>query len=74
MDVVIIATKNCSHYPNLSKELNEIGIKHQIVYAEDDPQLCQTLAIRHSPNLIVDGEVIFRRQPSEDELRTFFHG
>ena len=69
---MIIATKNCAHCANMSKELDDIKIKHAIVYAEDDVELCQKLAIRHSPNLVVDGEVVFRRQPTEDELRTLF--
>ncbi len=72
MDVVILATRGCSHYQSFSKELDDIGITHRITYAEDNPELCQSLAIRHSPNLIVDGNVIFRRQPDETELREFF--
>ncbi|VAW97048.1 hypothetical protein MNBD_GAMMA21-831 [hydrothermal vent metagenome] len=72
MDVIIIATKKCNHCPNMSKELDKISVEHRIVYAEDDPELCQSLSIRHSPNLVVDGKVVFRRQPSEDELRKIF--
>lgn len=72
MDVFIIATKICSHAPNLSNELNDIGIDHRILYAEDEPELCKKLMIRHSPNLVVDGNVIFRHQPAEDELRNYF--
>ncbi len=73
MDVLIVATKNCSHCKNMSKELNDLGIEHRIVYAEDDAELCQQLEIRHSPNLVVDGEVIFRKQPTEEELRSVFN-
>lgn len=73
MDVMIIATKGCSHCTNLSKELDDLGVEHKLVFAEDEPELCQTLAIRHSPNLVVDGEVVFRRQPTEHELRDFFN-
>lgn len=72
MEVMIIATKTCTHCPNLSRELNDLGIEHTIVYAEDDPGLCQKLGIRHSPNLVVDGEVQYRRQPTEQELRQLF--
>lgn len=72
MDVMIIATKSCSHCANISKELDDIKIPHKVVYAEDEIELCQKLNIRHSPNLIVDGEVIFRRQPTEEELRKLF--
>jgi len=69
MDVLIIATKGCSHCINLAKELNDLGIDHMLVYAESEPELVEKYSIRHSPNLIVDGEVKFRRQPTEKELR-----
>jgi len=72
MDVMIVATNGCSHSANLSRELDDLGINHRVVYAEDDADLCQKLAIRHSPNLVVDGEVKFRRQPTEHELRECF--
>jgi len=72
MDVMIIATKGCSHCQNFSKELKDIGIEHVVKFAEEEPDLCKTLAIRHSPNLIVNGEVIYRRQPDESELREYF--
>jgi len=69
MDVMIIASENCSHCANLSRELDDLGIDYRILYAESEPELVQKYNIRHSPNLIVDGEVKFRRQPTEHELR-----
>ena len=69
MNVMIIATKDCSHYANLAKELDDLGVEYQLVYVEDAPELAQKYAIRHSPNLVVDDEVKFRRQPTEHELR-----
>jgi len=36
---------------------------------EAEPDMVKKYNIRHSPNLIVDGEVKFRGQPSEQELR-----
>ncbi|GMR05568.1 MAG: hypothetical protein BMS9Abin25_0143 [Gammaproteobacteria bacterium] len=69
MNVLIIATRGCSHCSNLSMELNELGIEHKLVYAESEPELVEKYSIRHSPNLIVDDEVKFRRQPTEQELR-----
>lgn len=73
MNVQIIATKGCSHCKNLSKSLADLGIEHTVLLAEEEIELCQKLAIRHSPNLVVDGEVIFRRQPTEAELRKCFN-
>lgn len=73
MNVMIIATMGCRHCKSFSKELDDIGIEHHVVYAEDEPSLCQSLAIRHSPNLVIDGKVAYRRQPSETELRNLFN-
>ena len=69
MNVMIIATKGCSHCTNLARELDDLGVEYRLVYAEDEPELAQKYGIRHSPNLIVDDEVKFRRQPTEHELR-----
>ncbi|MDT8403196.1 thioredoxin family protein [Sulfuriflexus sp.] len=73
MEVMIIATRDCSHCANLSKEIDNLGIGHRVAYAEDEMDLCQKLDIRHSPNLIVDGKVIYRRQPTEHKLREYFN-
>jgi len=69
MDVMIIASRECTHCKNLARELDDLGVKYQVVYAEADPELVKKYNIRHSPNLIVDGEVKFRGQPTEHELR-----
>jgi len=66
---MIIATKDCSHRSTLEKELRDLGVDYRLVYAEDEPELVQKYSIRHSPNLIVDEVVQFRRQPTELELR-----
>ena len=64
MNVMIIATKDCNHCANLA----DLGVEYQLFYAEDKPGLLQKYGIRHLPNLIVDDEVKFRRQPTEHEL------
>lgn len=73
MNVMIMATKNCSHCKNFSRELEDIGIEHDVIYCDDVPDLVKKYGIRHSPNLIVDGEVVFRKQPTEGELKEFFN-
>ena len=73
MDVLILATKGCSHCKNFSRELNDIGIDHRVLYCDDEPALSEKFGIRHSPNLIVNDEVIFRRQPTEGELKEYFN-
>ncbi|MEO6696920.1 MAG: thioredoxin family protein [Gammaproteobacteria bacterium] len=72
MDVMIIATKACTHRKNLEKELDCLRIPFRVCFVEDHADLVERFAIRHSPNLIVDNEVVFRRQPTEAELHAFF--
>lgn len=72
MDVIIFATKSCSHRLNLEKELECLHIPYRVCFAENSPDLVQKFSIRHSPNLIVDDEVVFREQPTEEELHAYF--
>lgn len=72
MDVTIIATKTCTHRPNLERELEHLQVPYHTYFVEDHADLVEQFAIRHSPNLIVDGNVAFRRQPTEAELRALF--
>ena len=72
MDVIIIATKTCMHRKDLEKELESLGISYSVCFVEDCTDLVQKFGIRHSPNLIVDDEVVFRKQPTEVELHAYF--
>lgn len=72
MKVRIIATRNCSHYHNLERELKDLAVVYEVLFVEDHPEIVQRYSIRHSPNLVVDDEVVFRRQPTEGELRALF--
>jgi len=72
MDVMIIATKACTHRKNLEKELECLHIPYRMYFVEDRADLVQKFSIRHSPNLIVDDEVVFRKQPTEVELHAYF--
>ena len=72
MDVMIIATKACTHRKNLEKELECLRIPYRVRFVEDCADLVQKFGIRHSPNLVVDDEVGFRKQPTEIELHDFF--
>ena len=72
MDVMIIATKDCTHRAGLEKELACLHIPYHVRFVEDSADLVQKFGIRHSPNLIVDDEVIFRKQPTEMELHAYF--
>lgn len=72
MDVMIIATKACTHRENLGKDLDSLRIPYRVCFVEDCADLVQKFSIQHSPNLIVDDEVIFRKQPTGTELRAYF--
>ena len=72
MDVMIIATKACIHRKNLEKELEHLRITYRTYFVEEHADLVEKFGIRHSPNLVVDEEVIFRKQPTEGELHAYF--
>lgn len=72
MDVMIIATHDCTHRLNLEKELECLHVPYRVCFVEECPDLVQKFSLRHSPNLIVDDEVVFRKQPTEAELHAFF--
>lgn len=72
MDGMIIATKACTHRKNLEKELAYMRIPYRVCFVEDYADLVQKLSIRYSPNLVVDDEVVFRKQPTEVELHAYF--
>lgn len=72
MNVKIVATRSCSHCASLQRELNELGIPFEVLLVEEHPDVVVTYNIRHSPNLVVNDEVVFRGQPSVHELRALF--
>ena len=78
MNVLILATKNCSHRTILEKYLNDLGVTYQLVYVEDDPEAKKKYQIQNSPNLILNGEVVFRASPtkslpSNKELKNYLN-
>lgn len=50
----------------------KLGMDYELLFVEEHPEVVESYGIRHSPNLVVDEEVVFRGQPSEGELRDFF--
>ncbi len=72
MNVKIVATKGCSHCLSLQHELMDMGVVCEVLFVEDHPDVVATHGIRHSPNILVNDEVVFRGQPSPHELRQFF--
>jgi len=74
MRVQLLVTKTDFHLPNLENEFKHLGIEYEVDFVEEHPELVSALNIRHSPNIIVDGQLAFQRQPSEGELRAYFEG
>ena len=71
MRVQLLVTKTDFNLPNLENELKDLGVKYEVEYVEEQPELVAALNIRHSPNIIVDGKLAFQRQPSEGELKAY---
>ncbi len=72
MAVQLLVTKTDFCIPNLICELKFVGIDYKIEYIEDHPELVSANHIRHSPNIFVDGELVFRSQPTTSELQAYF--
>tara|TARA_R110002094_G_C4911069_1_gene210954 strand:+ start:660 stop:890 length:231 start_codon:yes stop_codon:yes gene_type:complete len=72
MKVQLLVTKTDFNLPNLEREFQDLGVDYKVEYVEEQPEMVSALNIRHSPNIIVDGELAFQRQPSESELRAYF--
>ena len=69
---MIIATRPCIHRKNLEKELEQSQIPYRVCFVEDCADLVQKCEIHHSPNLVVDDQVVFRKRPREEELHAYF--
>lgn len=58
---VMIATKACTHRKNLEKEPDHLRIPYHTCFVEDCVDLVQKFGIQHSPNLVVEDEVVLRK-------------
>ncbi len=72
MQVQLLVTKTDFCIPNLKREFDHISVDYEVAFIEDHPELISTHHIRHSPNIFVDGDLAFRRQPAPLELKDFF--
>ncbi len=71
MKVQLVVTKTDFNLPNLENEFKDLGINYQVDYIEDHPEIVAAHNLRHSPNIFIDGELAFQRQPSESELKAY---
>jgi len=72
MHVQLLVTKNDFCLPNLKREFDDLDIDYTVEFIEEHPELVSQHKIRHSPNILVDGEVVFKHQPTQWELKTYF--
>ncbi|WP_445666595.1 thioredoxin family protein [Fodinibius sp. AD559] len=78
MEVLILATKDCNHRPLVEERLKKMGISYEVRYVDEHPKLVEKYEAHSSPNIIVDGEVVYRGDygdpiPTEDELKSLFN-
>jgi glutaredoxin len=72
MDVIIAVTKSCQHCAILQRELDEMQLPYRVHYLEEHPEWVDKFGIKGSPNVIVDGNLVFRKMPEIIDLRAFF--
>ncbi len=72
MNVDIAVTKTCHHCPLIEAELKKLGVPYSIRYMEDDVEFQNKHNIKGSPNILVDGELVFRGMPAISDLRAYF--
>ena len=72
MNVELAVTRSCHHCPIIETELKKLGIPYSIRYVEDDVELQKKRNIKGSPNILVDGELVFRGMHAMSDLRAYF--
>jgi glutaredoxin len=72
MKVELAVTRTCNHCSSLEAELKKLGVPYSIRYVEEDPELQKKYTIKGSPNILVDGELVFRGMPAISDLRAYF--
>jgi|AntRauTorcE11897_2_1112592.scaffolds.fasta_scaffold15245_3 glutaredoxin len=77
MKVLILATKDCHHRPQVEEQLRKRDISYHIKYVDEHPDLVQKFKTYSSPNIIINGEVVFRANheqslPTKEELKAIF--
>lgn len=78
MQVIIVATRTCSHRRLLEGLLSDGEVPYDVRFFEDHPELVEQFDLHLSPNVLLDEKVIFRatdehRVPTEtqiDEMRS----
>lgn len=66
MYILILATKNCNHRPLVEERLKKMGFSYEVRLVDEHPELVKKYRVHSSPNIIVDGELVFRGDGSQD--------
>lgn len=72
MKVELAVTRSCRHRALLETELKRLGIPCSIRYVEEDEEFQKKHAIKGSPNILVDGKLVFRGMPAISDLEAYF--
>ncbi|WP_371189305.1 hypothetical protein [Thalassotalea maritima] len=72
MDVQLLVTKTDFSIANLKNEMQCVGVDCRIDYIEQHPELVSQYNLKHSPNILVDGQLVFRYQPTINQLKEYF--
>lgn len=68
-DIILFATRSCPHRPVMESWLRELGVDYRLAYVEDHEREADRYAVRQSPSLVIDDELVFRGMPSKAEFR-----
>ena len=63
--ILIIATRDCNHRHMLEEQLRELGTACTVKCIDDDVSLIEKYEVYHSPNIVIDGKVVFRGTPEK---------
>ncbi len=72
MNVEIIVTRTCHHCRTLESELKAMGIPYSVRYIKEDKEFQKKYQVKGSPNIMVNGELVFRGMPAISDLREYF--
>jgi glutaredoxin len=70
MDIKLVTTKTC-HLHSIERELCDLGLEYELIYAEEHPEIVSQFGIHHAPMLIIDEQrVIVVEELTEGQLKT----
>ncbi|MFO8175496.1 MAG: thioredoxin family protein, partial [Longimicrobiales bacterium] len=66
--IILFATRSCPHRPVMESWLEELGVDYRLAYVEDHEREAERYAVRQSPSLVIDDELVFQGMPSKAEF------